>query len=62
MYKIANKISPKYLIDLFQIQNSNANDMYPTETLLYQNQTLIYLKEKYLLFHIIVPEYDATRN
>ena len=26
MYKIAYKIAPKYLIDLFQIRNINAND------------------------------------
>ena len=26
MYKIANKIAPKYLNDLFQIRNINAND------------------------------------
>ena len=27
MYKIANNIAPMYLIDLFQIRNTNANNM-----------------------------------
>ena len=27
MYKIANRIAPKYLIDLFQIRNTYANSM-----------------------------------
>ena len=56
MYKIANKIAPKYLIDMFQIRKLMLMirppnyDLYPTETLLYQSQTLIYLR---IVFHTL---------
>ena len=39
MYKIANKIAPKYLIDLFQIRNTNANDTICIQQKFYYTKT-----------------------